>query len=128
MYKVTCRLFSQWYQRQVKDQFVREAKAQDYRSRAAFKLLQIQTAYRVLRPGHRVVDLGAAPGGWSQVSRNLVGAKGSVVGVDLLPILPIESVEFVQGDFLATQDRLKDKLGRADVVLSYSQTSQHCMH
>jgi 23S rRNA (uridine2552-2'-O)-methyltransferase len=124
MYVGTRRLFSQWYQRQVKDQFVREARAQDYRSRAAFKLLQIQAAYRVLRPGHRVVDLGAAPGGWSQVSRGLVGSKGRVVGVDLFPVSPIDGIEFVQGDFLETQDRLMDKIGRADVVLSYSLASR----
>lgn len=115
----TLRLYSQWYQRQVKDQFVREAKAQDYRSRAAFKLLQIQDEFRILRPRNRVVDLGAAPGGWSQVSGRLVGPRGCVVGIDLLQVSPIEGVEFIRGDFTEMQESLKEKIGQADVVLSY---------
>ena len=102
----------------------RKAKAQGYRSRAAFKLIEIDDKYRLLKPGMSVVDLGAAPGGWSQIAAKRVGAvdgKGKVVAIDLLEMPEIPGVNFAQLDFLA--DDAPGKLiammgGRADVVMS----------
>lgn len=83
----------------VTDVFVQRARSEGYRSRAAFKLTQIDAQDKLLRPGMRVVDLGSAPGGWSQVAARAVGAHGVVVAVDLLPMEPLPGVHFVQGDF-----------------------------
>jgi len=88
-----------WMQRHVNDEFVKRSKLEGYRSRAAYKLLEIQEKDHVLKPGQVVVDLGAAPGGWSQIAANLVGSKGEVVGFDLLPIDPLPGVTLIQGDF-----------------------------
>ncbi len=88
-----------WLDRHVNDPYVQRAQVDGYRSRAAYKLLEIQERDAILRRGMRVVDLGAAPGGWLQVAAALVGRKGLVVGLDLLPIDPIEGVELLQGDF-----------------------------
>ncbi len=113
-----------WLERQLNDPFVAQAKRQGYRSRAAYKLLEIDARYHVLKPGQRIVDLGAAPGGWSQVAAAASGAaggKGMVFGIDLLPIEPFPGVEFRVLDFLAPEapQILKDWLGgQADVVLS----------
>lgn len=110
-----------WLERQLNDPWVAEAKAQGYRSRAAFKLLQIDEKVKLLKPGQRVVDLGAAPGGWSQVAARKVGAKGRVVGIDLLPVDPIPGVDLMQLDFLdeTAPERLRERLGgAADLVLS----------
>jgi 23S rRNA (uridine2552-2'-O)-methyltransferase len=111
-----------WLQRHVKDPYVRQAKADGYRSRAAFKLLEVNTRHRLLIPGARVVDLGAAPGGWCQVAAQKVGAKGRVVAVDLLEVAPISGVSLLRGDFREPdiQARLAAELGgeKADVVLS----------
>jgi 23S rRNA (uridine2552-2'-O)-methyltransferase len=101
----------QWLQRHVTDPYVKKAKAQGYRSRAAFKLLEIDAKERLLRPGMLVLDLGAAPGGWSQVAAEK-GAK--VTAVDLLPVEPIRGVTVLKGDF---REVLKD-LPRFDLVLS----------
>jgi len=101
----------QWLQRHVTDPYVRKAKAQGYRSRAAFKLLEIDAKERLLRPGMLVLDLGAAPGGWSQVA---AGKGAKVTAVDLLPMAPIDGVSVLKGDF---REVLKD-LPRFDVVLS----------
>jgi 23S rRNA (uridine2552-2'-O)-methyltransferase len=90
---------SRWLQRHVKDPYVRRAREDGYRSRAAFKLLEINTRDRLLIPGARIVDLGAAPGGWSQVAAQKVGAAGRVVAVDLLQFAPISGVTGIQGDF-----------------------------
>ena len=79
----------QWLRRHVNDPYVRQAKQQGYRSRAAFKLLQIDSKEHILKPGQLVVDLGAAPGGWSQVSAAKVRPGGRVIAIDLLPIVPI---------------------------------------
>jgi len=112
-----------WLKRQLDDPYVRRAKTEGYRSRAAFKLIEIDDKNRILKPGARVVDLGAAPGGWSQVAAQRVKAgqgTGKVVAIDLLEIEPIANVEFAQIDFFddAAPDRLKEMLGgRADVVL-----------
>lgn len=88
-----------WLQRHVSDPYVRRARAAGYRSRAAFKLLEIDARERLLLPGSRVVDLGAAPGGWSQVAAERVGQRGLVVAVDLLEVAPISGVSVLRGDF-----------------------------
>ena len=87
------------YSRQAKDPYVQKAQKEGYRSRAAFKLLEIQEKHRFIKPGFVVVDLGAAPGGWSQILANLVGRNGKVFALDILPMDPINNVEFLQGDF-----------------------------
>ena len=111
----------QWLERQLNDPYVIRAKREGFRSRAAFKLIEIDDKHRVLKPGARVIDLGAAPGGWSQVAVKRIGERGRVVAIDILPIDPIAGVEFAQIDFLdpAAPDKLKAMLcGPADVVLS----------
>jgi len=110
-----------WLERQLNDPYVARAKREGYRSRAAFKLLEIDEKYHILKPGQRVVDLGAAPGGWSQIAAKKVGPKGKVVGIDLLPIDPMAGVEFIQLDFLdeGAPGKLIEMLGGpADVVMS----------
>jgi 23S rRNA (uridine2552-2'-O)-methyltransferase len=112
-----------WLERQLNDPYVARAKREGFRSRAAFKLIEIDDKARVLKKGGRVVDLGAAPGGWSQVAASRVGApaRGRVVAIDLLPIEPVAGVDFAQMDFLdeTAPARLKAMLGgEADVVLS----------
>ena len=113
-----------WLERQLNDPYVARAKREGYRSRAAYKLTEIDDKHRFLKPGARVLDLGAAPGGWSQVAARRVGAlegKGRVVAIDVLDMPPIPGVEFLQLDFLdpTAPDRLKAVLGGpADVVLS----------
>lgn len=113
-----------WLERQLNDPYVVRAKREGWRSRAAFKLLEIDEKHHILKPGGRIVDLGAAPGGWSQVAAKVVGAaegRGKVVGIDLLDIDPIPGVAFEQLDFNdpTAPDRLKAMLGgEADVVLS----------
>jgi 23S rRNA (uridine2552-2'-O)-methyltransferase len=111
-----------WMQRHVTDVFVQKAKAQGYRSRAAFKLEQIDAKDRLFRPGSRVVDLGAAPGGWSQLAATRVGPKGAVVAVDLLETAPMSGVTVLRGDFrdAGVRRAVRAALGNspADVVLS----------
>ncbi len=113
-----------WLQRQLNDPYVAKAKREGWRSRAAFKLLEIDEKYQMLQPGQKIVDLGAAPGGWAQVAAKKVRSAhggGKVVGVDLLEIEPIAGVDFAVLDFLAEDaaDRLKAMLGgKADGVLS----------
>jgi 23S rRNA (uridine2552-2'-O)-methyltransferase len=108
----------QWLRRHVTDPFVRQAKAQGYRSRAAFKLQEIDEKEKLLRPGMTVVDLGAAPGGWSQVAAARVKPGGRVIAVDLLPIAPISGVTVLRGDFRGQDFTELLAGGRADVVLS----------
>ncbi len=108
-----------WLERQLNDPYVQQAKAEGWRSRAAFKLKEIDERFHLLRRGVRVVDLGCAPGGWVQVA--LKAAAGAVVGVDLLPVDPIPGAELIEGDFTdpAMPDRLLASLGgQPDVVLS----------
>ncbi len=90
---------SGWLQEHFKDQYVLKSQQEGYRSRAAYKLLQIQEKDKIIKPGMNIVDLGAAPGGWSQVARQFVGAKGKVVALDILPMDQLAQVEFVLGDF-----------------------------
>ena len=113
-----------WLERQLNDPYVAQAKREGFRSRAAYKLIEIDDKYRFLKAGITVVDLGAAPGGWSQIAARRVGAasdKGRVVAIDLLEMPEIVGVSFAQLDFLAEDapDRLIEMMdGRADVVLS----------
>jgi 23S rRNA (uridine2552-2'-O)-methyltransferase len=113
-----------WLERQLNDPYVTRAKREGYRSRAAFKLIEIDDKYHLLKPGLTVVDLGAAPGGWSQIAARRVAAvegKGRVVAIDLLDMPAIAGVQFARVDFLeqAAPERLIELLGGgADVVLS----------
>jgi 23S rRNA (uridine2552-2'-O)-methyltransferase len=88
-----------WLQEHFDDQYVKQAQKLGYRSRACFKLLEIQQKDRLIRPGDLVVDLGSAPGGWSQVAAELVGHKGRVIASDILPMDSLAGVEFIKGDF-----------------------------
>ena len=111
-----------WLKEHFKDEYVRKAQESGYRSRAVFKLLEIQEKDRIIKPNMVVVDLGAAPGGWSEAARQFVGRKGRVIATDILPIDPIEGVEFLQGDFREDEvlEQLLTLIGddRADLVLS----------
>ena len=110
-----------WLERQLNDPYVARAKREGYRSRAAFKLIEIDDRHRILKPGARVVDLGAAPGGWSQVAARRVGPQGRVVAIDILAMDEIAGVDFARLDFLdpVAPAKLKAMLGgEADVVLS----------
>jgi 23S rRNA (uridine2552-2'-O)-methyltransferase len=108
----------QWLRRHVTDPYVRKAQAQGYRSRAAYKLLELDEREKLFRPGATVIDLGAAPGSWSQVAAQKVGPLGKVLAVDLLDIAPISGVTVLKGDFRDAQ--LLDTLhgATADVILS----------
>jgi 23S rRNA (uridine2552-2'-O)-methyltransferase len=112
----------QWLQRHVKDPYVRKARAEGYRSRAAYKLIEIDARDRLFVAGAKVVDLGAAPGGWSQVAAQKVAPGGKVIAVDLLEIAPMSGVTVLRGDCRGPeiQAQLVEALGggRADVVLS----------
>lgn len=110
-----------WLERQIRDPYVARAKREGFRSRAAYKLAEIDDKYRLLKSGTRVVDLGAAPGGWSEIAARRVGAGGRVLAIDILDMKPITGVEFLKLDFLdaTAPQRLKDLLGgQADLVLS----------
>lgn len=113
-----------WLERQLNDPYVARAKREGYRSRAAYKLLEIDERFHLLKPGQRVADLGAAPGGWAQVAAAKVGSakgNGRVVGIDLLPVEDLPGVASIKLDFLdeAAPDRLIEALGGpADVVMS----------
>lgn len=88
-----------WLQEHFQDEFVKKAHQQGWRSRAVFKLQEIQEKDQLIKPGMNILDLGAAPGGWSQYARQLVGAKNKIIALDILPIEPMEGVDFIQGDF-----------------------------
>jgi 23S rRNA (uridine2552-2'-O)-methyltransferase len=114
-----------WLERQISDPYVARAKREGFRSRAAFKLAEIDDRHKIFKPGARVVDLGAAPGGWSEIAARRVGTKGRVIALDILDMKPIAGVVFERLDFLdpSAPDRLKAMLGggghaKADVVLS----------
>ena len=113
-----------WLERQLNDPYVARAKREGYRSRAVYKLLEMDEKFRFLKPGQRVIDLGAAPGGWAQVAVKRTGSaegRGRVVGIDLLPVETMPGAEFAELDFLApgAPERLVDMLGGpADIVMS----------
>ena len=110
-----------WLRRQLNDPYVARAKREGFRSRAAFKLSEIDDKHHVLKSGARVVDLGAAPGGWCQIAAKRVGAQGRVVAIDILEMAPVPGVEFLRLDFLDPRapEKLKSLLGGpADAVLS----------
>ncbi|MGN6461489.1 MAG: RlmE family RNA methyltransferase [Pseudolabrys sp.] len=110
-----------WLERQLNDPYVARAKREGWRSRAAFKLIEVDDKYKILKQGARVVDLGAAPGGWSQVAAKRIGPRGKIVAIDLLDVDPIPGVEFMQLDFTDNDapEKLRELLnGPADVVLS----------
>jgi len=113
---------TRWYRERKKEHFYRAAKKEGYRSRAAYKLKQIQNRFHIIRKGDVVIDLGAAPGGWSQVAREIVGEKGLVVGIDLQPIKPIKDAIFIVGDMTKkeTIEKIKEKIGnkKVDVIIS----------
>jgi 23S rRNA (uridine2552-2'-O)-methyltransferase len=111
-----------WRQRQERDIYVEQAGREGWRSRAVFKLEQIQAKERLLRPGIVCVDLGAAPGSWSQLAARLVGPSGRVIALDLLPMDEIPGVEFLQGDFTAaeTLERLRALVGARPIDLVMS--------
>jgi 23S rRNA (uridine2552-2'-O)-methyltransferase len=113
---------SRWLQEHVSDPFVKQAQKEGYRARSAYKLLELNEKDRLFRPGMRVVDLGSAPGGWSQVASRLVGDRGLVVATDILPMDAVRGVDFVQGDFHeeSVMDEVLGRLGGepVDVVLS----------
>lgn len=98
----------QWMQEHFQDEYVKKAQALGYRSRAVFKLIEIQEKDKIIRPGINVVDLGAAPGGWSEYVRKIAGKNDKVIALDLLEIEPIAGVDFIQGDF--REDEVLQKL------------------
>lgn len=102
--------------------YVKRAREEGYRSRAVFKLEEIQRTDRILRPGMTVVDLGAAPGGWSQLAAKILRGKGRIIALDILPMDEIAGVEFIQGDFSSDEvlDKLKETLGEDRVQLVMS--------
>jgi 23S rRNA (uridine2552-2'-O)-methyltransferase len=114
-----------WLERQINDPYVVRAKREGFRSRAAYKLIEIDDKFHLLKHGARVVDLGAAPGGWSEIASRRVGPSGRVIALDILEMKPMAGVEFLHLDFLdaTAPDRLKEMLGgraqgKVDVVLS----------
>jgi 23S rRNA (uridine2552-2'-O)-methyltransferase len=90
---------SRWMQEHFEDEYVKMAQTQGYRSRAVFKLKEIQEKDQLIKPGMNIIDLGAAPGGWSQLARELIGKKDKLIALDILPMEAIEGVDFIQGDF-----------------------------
>jgi len=113
---------ARWLDEHVNDPFVKQAQKDGYRSRASYKLLAINEKDKLIRPGMLVIDLGSAPGGWSQVASKLVGAGGKVIASDILPMDSLPDVEFIQGDF--TEDAVFEQILKAinddpvDVVIS----------
>jgi 23S rRNA (uridine2552-2'-O)-methyltransferase len=97
-----------WLSRHLSDPFVKQAQKDGYRSRSAYKLIELNDKDKLIRPGMRVMDLGSAPGGWSQVAGHLVGAKGRVLATDILPMESLKNVDFIQGDF--TDDAIVQQL------------------
>jgi 23S rRNA (uridine2552-2'-O)-methyltransferase len=104
------------------DEYVKMAQAQGYRSRAVFKLKEIQEKDQLIKPGMNIIDLGAAPGGWSQFARPIIGKKNKIIALDILPMDPIEGVDFIQGDFReqAVLDQLYAVLDGAPVNMVMS--------
>ena len=112
----------QWMREHINDPYVQQAQKDGYRSRAAYKLLEIDERDLLIKTGMIVVDLGATPGGWSQVAANKVGGKGKIIALDLLPLSPLPRVEFIQGDFREDNvlAQLEEKLGGRQIELVIS--------
>jgi 23S rRNA (uridine2552-2'-O)-methyltransferase len=112
----------QWMREHINDPFVQQAQKDGYRSRAAYKLLEIDERDHLIKVGMVVVDLGATPGGWSQVAANKVGDKGKVIALDLLPLNPLPRVEFILGDFRedSVLAQLEEKLGGKQIGIVIS--------
>ncbi len=113
---------SRWMREHFDDPYVKLAQTQGYRSRAVFKLKEIQEKDRIIKPGMNVIDLGAAPGGWSQFAKQSIGNKNKVIALDLLPMEPIDGVDFILGDFReqTVLDQLRARLEGASVDLVMS--------
>ena len=113
---------TRWYSEKKREHYYKEAKRLGYRARSAFKLLQIQKKFHVIKKNDIVLDLGAAPGGWSQIAKEITGKHGIVIGVDLSPVKPIDGVTFLQEDMTndETIEKIKKKLKdkKVDVVIS----------
>ncbi len=113
---------ARWLKEHFDDEYVKRAKKEGFRSRATYKLIEIQEKYRLIKPGMSVVDLGAAPGGWSQYAAKITGSKGMFIASDILPMDGLADVEFIQGDFTEqeTLDEILGKLGenKANLVIS----------
>ena len=113
---------NEWLRRHVNDPFVKQAQVDGYRSRSAYKLVELNEKDRLIKPGMRILDLGSAPGGWSQVAGRLVGRKGRVLATDILPMDRVPNVNFIQGDF--TDDTIIEQLlgwldgGKFDLIIS----------
>jgi 23S rRNA (uridine2552-2'-O)-methyltransferase len=103
----------QWLQEHVNDPYVKQAQRDGYRSRSSYKLIQLNERDRLIRPGMLIVDLGSAPGGWSQVAARLAGEQGRVIATDILPMDPLNNVDFIQGDFTqeAVLNQVLESLG-----------------
>ena len=112
----------QWMREHLNDPYVQQAQKDGYRSRAAYKLLEMDERDKLIRPGMVIVDLGATPGGWSQVAANRLGDKGKVIALDLLPMLPITRVDFILGDFRedSVLVQLEEMLGGKQIELVIS--------
>ena len=119
---VSSKSSKKWLEERARDKYVKKSKQAGFRSRASFKLLEIQEKDRFIQPGMIVVDLGSAPGGWSQAAKILVGDKGSVLATDILPMAPISGVKFIQGDFTedAVFEDLIERVGGESVDLVIS--------
>lgn len=113
---------NRWLDEHVNDPYVKQAQKDGYRSRASYKLLELIEKDRLVRPGMTIVDLGSAPGGWSQVVARLLGSKGKILATDILPMEPVDNVEFIQGDFTEEDvfNQLLDAMHgeKADLVIS----------
>jgi len=113
---------SRWMQEHFNDEYVKMAQVKGYRSRAVFKLNEIQDKDQIIKPGMNIIDLGAAPGGWSQFAREIIGKKDKIIALDILPMEPIDGVDFIQGDFReqVVLDELYAVLDGAEVNLVMS--------
>ncbi len=113
---------NRWLNEHFRDEYVKRAQSEGYRARAVYKLMELDGKDRLIRPGMTIVDLGAAPGGWSQYAARRLAGKGRIIALDILGMEPLDGVEFIQGDFREQEvlDRLLETLGdhRADLVMS----------
>lgn len=110
-----------WFKERLNDHFLHKARADSFRSRAAYKLEEIDTKYKLIKPGHKILDLGAAPGSWSQYAMRKVAGKAKIIAIDLLEIDPIEGVTILQGDIrdAANQAKIVElAAGKLDIILS----------